>query len=64
VEENLSPEEIVGRGFDRGTVMKVVRMVRNAEYKRKQAPIGIKVTPRAFGKDWRMPVVNRYPSGS
>ncbi len=64
VEENLSPQEIVERGFDRGTVMKVVRMVKNAEYKRKQAPVGIKVTPRAFGKDWRMPVVNRYLPGS
>ncbi len=62
VEENLSPEEIVEKGFDRGTVMKVVRMVRVSEYKRKQAPVGIKVTPRAFGKDWRMPVVNRYLS--
>jgi len=61
VEENLSPEEIISRGFDRGTVLKVVKMVRRAEYKRKQAPIGVKVTPRAFGKDWRMPVANRFP---
>ena len=35
-------------------------MVKRAEYKRKQAPIGIKITPRAFGKDWRMPVINRF----
>ena len=60
IEECLSPEEIVKRGFDRETVMKVVSMIRRAEYKRKQAPLGIKVTPRAFGKDWRHPIVNRY----
>ncbi|WP_457601265.1 NAD+ synthase [Hydrogenivirga sp.] len=60
LEENVPPEEIVERGFDREVVRRVVRMVRLAEYKRKQAPIGIKITPRAFGKDWRMPVVNRF----
>ena len=60
VEENASVEEIIKKGFDRDTVLKVVEMVRKAEYKRKQAPIGIKITPRAFGKDWRMPVINRF----
>ncbi len=60
IEENMSPDELVARGFDAEVVNKVVRMVRKAEYKRKQAPLGIKVTPRAFGKDWRMPVVNRW----
>lgn len=60
IEEGLSPEEIMERGFDKEVVMRVVSMIRKAEYKRKQAPIGIKITPRAFGKDWRMPVVNRY----
>ena len=60
IEENASVEEIVRRGFERETVLKVVSMVRKAEYKRKQAPIGIKITPRAFGKDWRMPVVNKF----
>ncbi len=60
IEENMSVEEIVSHGFDRGTVAKVVEMIRRAEYKRKQAPIGIKITPRAFGKDWRMPVINKY----
>jgi len=60
IEECLSPEEIVARGYDRETVERVLEMIRKAEYKRKQAPIGIKVSPRAFGKDWRMPVVNRY----
>lgn len=60
IEENMSVEEIVGRGFEEGTVRKVVGMIRRAEYKRKQAPVGIKITPRAFGKDWRMPVTNRF----
>ena len=60
IEECLSPEEIVSRGFDKETVSRAVEMVRKAEYKRKQAPIGLKLSPRAFGKDWRMPVTNRY----
>lgn len=60
LEDNVPPEDIVKRGYDRGTVFKVVKMVRRAEYKRKQAPVGVKVTSRAFGKDWRMPITNRY----
>ncbi|WP_340696022.1 NAD+ synthase [Hydrogenobacter thermophilus] len=60
VEEGLSEEDIRQRGVDREIVKKVVRMVRLAEYKRKQAPIGIKVTSKAFGKDWRMPVTNAW----
>ncbi len=60
LEECISPADIVKRGFETETVAMVVEMVRKAEYKRKQAPVGIKITPRAFGKDWRMPVVNRY----
>ncbi len=60
LEENLAVKEISERGFDKEIVEKVAQMVRKAEYKRKQAPIGLKVTSRAFGKDWRMPVVNRY----
>ena len=60
LEDNVPPKDIVERGYDRGTVFKVVKMVRRAEYKRKQAPVGVKVTSRAFGKDWRMPITNRY----
>ncbi len=60
VEEDRSPEEIVGMGFDRPTVARVVTMVDRSEYKRRQAPIGIKITHRAFGKDRRMPITNRY----
>jgi NAD+ synthase (glutamine-hydrolysing) len=60
VEENRSIEEIVAAGFDRAMVTRVVAMVDGSEFKRCQAPIGIKVTHRAFGKDRRMPITNGY----
>ncbi len=60
VEEDRAPEEIVEMGFDRATVARVIVMVDRSEYKRRQAPIGIKITHRAFGKDRRMPITNRY----
>jgi NAD+ synthase (glutamine-hydrolysing) len=60
VEEDRAPDEIVGMGFDRQTVARVITMVDRSEYKRRQAPIGIKITHRAFGKDRRMPITNRY----
>jgi NAD+ synthase (glutamine-hydrolysing) len=47
-------------GFDRRTVTKVIAMVDRSEYKRRQAPIGIKITHRALGKDRRMPITNGY----
>lgn len=60
VEEDRAPEEIVEMGFDRQTVAQVITMVDRSEYKRRQAPVGIKITHRAFGKDRRMPITNRY----
>jgi len=60
VEEDQDLDAIVARGFPRRTVTAVSRMVDRSEYKRRQAPIGIKLTPRALGKDRRMPVTNRY----
>ncbi len=60
VEEDLSIEEIAALGFDEGLVRRVVRMVDLNEYKRRQAPPGIKITPRAFGKDRRFPITNLY----
>ena len=60
VEEDRSLEEILQMGFTYGTVKRVVAMVDRSEYKRRQAPIGIKITPRALGKDRRMPITNRY----
>ena len=62
VEDDHSLNEIVAAGFDRATVARVVRMVDNSEFKRRQAPIGVKITPRAFGKDRRMPITNGYRS--
>ena len=60
IEEGLSQEEIVKRGIDPQTVKKVINMVRLAEYKRKQSPVGVKITQRAFGRDWRMPITNLW----
>ncbi|HEV8327979.1 MAG TPA: NAD+ synthase [Nitrospiraceae bacterium] len=60
VEEDRSLEEIVEAGYDRATVARVIVMVDGSEYKRRQAPIGIKITHRALGKDRRMPITNGY----
>ena len=60
IEEGMGLEDIVALGFDRELVKKVLRMVRRSEYKRRQAPIGPKLTKRAFGKDWRMPISGSY----
>jgi len=57
VEQSQSAEEIVARGFDEATVRRILRMVRVAEFKRKQAAPVLKVTSRAFGTGWRMPIV-------
>ena len=60
VEEDRSLEEIVEAGYDCATVARVMMMVDGSEYKRRQAPIGIKITHRALGKDRRMPITNGY----
>jgi NAD+ synthase (glutamine-hydrolysing) len=60
VEMDQSVDEIVACGIDRATVERVAHMVDAAEYKRRQGPLGIRVTPKAFGKDRRMPVTNLY----
>jgi NAD+ synthase (glutamine-hydrolysing) len=60
VEEDRGVDEIVALGFDEETVRRVIRMVDRAEYKRRQAAPGIKITPRAFGKDRRLPITNWY----
>ena len=57
IEENLPPSEIVKRGFEPQLVERVVKMLHRAEYKRKQAPIGVKITKVSFDRDWRMPIV-------
>jgi NAD+ synthase len=60
VEEELDVEDIVRKGFDRDTVLKIWGMVDRAEYKRRQAPPGIKITRRAFGRDRRYPITNHF----
>ena len=60
IEEDRGVAEIVASGFDEDDVRRVVQLVDRAEYKRRQAPTGIKVTGRAFGRDRRMPITNRY----
>jgi NAD+ synthetase len=60
VEKDASPREIIAAGYPRKDVERVVKLVRGAEYKRRQAPIGIRITHRGFGKDWRYPITNRY----
>lgn len=62
VEEDRAPDEIAAAGFDPDLVQEVVRMVDLAEYKRRQAPPGVKITPKAFGRDRRLPITNRYRS--
>ncbi len=60
VEEELSIDEIIKNGFDRETVEYVAKKINKSEYKRKQAPLGIKITPKAFGFGRRMPITNFY----
>jgi len=60
MERGSSVSEIIGAGFDEADVHKIVRLIRINEYKRRQAPIGIRVTHRGFGRDWRYPVTNRF----
>jgi NAD+ synthetase len=60
VEEDRSIAEIVRDGHDEAVVRRVVRLVDQAEYKRRQSPPGIKISPRAFGKDRRLPITNRW----
>jgi NAD+ synthase (glutamine-hydrolysing) len=60
VEENLSAEQIIADGFAEADVRKVVRLLKINEYKRRQAPVGPRVTQRGFGKDWRYPITNKF----
>jgi len=60
IEEDLSVDEIEARGFDRATVARVLDLVKRNEYKRRQAPPGVRVSRRAFGRDWRYPITNGY----
>jgi NAD+ synthetase len=60
MEQNRSPREIVGLGYAPADVRRVVELIRRSEYKRRQAPPGVRITLRGFGKDWRYPITSRY----
>jgi NAD+ synthase (glutamine-hydrolysing) len=62
VEDDREFDEMIRMGFDRKTVERVIRLVDSSEYKRRQAPPGVKITPRSLGKDRRFPITNRYKS--
>ncbi len=60
MEEDQSIEDIVAAGFDVADVERVTRLIKINEYKRRQAPVGIRITHRAFGRDWRYPITSRF----
>ncbi|HIJ67743.1 MAG TPA: NAD+ synthase, partial [Planctomycetes bacterium] len=60
IELDKSARQLTDAGLPRDIVKRVIRMVDRNEYKRRQSPPGIKITPKAFGKDRRMPITNRY----
>ncbi|MGH9579158.1 MAG: NAD(+) synthase, partial [Terriglobales bacterium] len=63
VEQDMSIADIIAGGFKRADVERVVKLVHLSEFKRRQAPIGIRITARGFGKDWRFPITNKYRGG-
>ena len=60
MERDESPREIVAQGHAVADVRRVVGMLKRNEYKRRQSPVGIRVSRRGFGKDWRYPITSRY----
>jgi NAD+ synthase len=60
IEQEMTVEQIIAKGFERATVLKVWRLLDLAEYKRRQAPPGVKITRRAFGRDRRYPITNGF----
>ncbi|MHB1121313.1 MAG: NAD+ synthase [Ramlibacter sp.] len=60
MEDDQGVEDIIAAGFDRAVVERVARLIRINEYKRRQAPVGIRVTHRSFGKDWRYPITGKF----
>jgi len=60
IEKDRSYTQIISAGYSEETVKKVIALVDRSEYKRRQAPPGVKITPKAFGRDRRMPITNRY----
>ena len=61
VEDDRTLEELSSDGFDPDVVERAVKLIDRAEYKRRQAPPGVKLRPKAFGRDRRTPITNRWP---
>ena len=62
MERNCSPKEIVAMGYRTEDVQRVTRLIKLNEYKRRQAPVGVRITERGFGKDWRYPITSKFQS--
>ena len=60
MEENVAIDDIVAAGFARTDVERVTRLIKINEYKRRQSPVGIRITHRGFGRDWRYPITSRF----
>ncbi len=60
VENDQSPRDIIAAGYPSAAVEQVARLIRVSEYKRRQSPVGIRITARGFGKDWRYPITNKF----
>ena len=63
IEEDRSVDEIVDMGYDRKVVGRILGLVKRAEYKRRQAPPGVRISRRAFGRDWRYPITSGFDAG-
>jgi NAD+ synthase (glutamine-hydrolysing) len=62
MENDQSVQDIIAAGFDPAVVQRVTHLIKINEYKRRQSPVGIRVTHRSFGKDWRYPITNKFKS--
>ena len=60
MEQGASVSEVIAAGYREADVRRVVQLIRTSEYKRRQAPIGIRITHRGFGRDWRYPITNKF----
>ncbi|MEO8599094.1 MAG: NAD+ synthase, partial [bacterium] len=60
MEQNLSIAEIIAAGYRQEDVSRITRLIKINEYKRRQSPVGIRITHRAFGRDWRYPITSRF----
>ncbi len=60
VEHDMCPHDIIAMGFDEHDVRRVIKLIDLSEYKRRQAPVGVRITPRGFGRDRRYPITSKY----